>query len=204
MNAGHDGRYAARARMRHRLQIGGVLVLLGLLVLGALYFYIHTTNITAEVEQERLHLLWEEAMRTKRFEMLASAGAVARLKIEQIGVDVIVTRLESFDDEARLRCGAGLLPETPVPGEEGNAVIAGHRTTYGAPFARIMELGPGSEVIAETADGVTRYTVKSKVVIDKNDVSVLDQGGENRITMFACHPPHSSAQRIVVVASRVP
>src|SRR5207249_8896058 len=73
-----------------------------------------------------------------------SVGAVANIRIPKIGVDKIVVQGVG---EADLRKGPGHYPETPMPGEQGNAAIAGHRTTYGAPFNRLDELAPGDEVL---------------------------------------------------------
>ena len=63
---------------------------------------------------------------------------------------------------ADLKLGPGRYPQTPMPGQARNAAIAGHRTTYGAPFNRIDELKPGDEVIVTTAQGRFRYLVTSQ------------------------------------------
>ena len=72
---------------------------------------------------------------------------MARLEIPRIGVDEIVVAGVGVDD---LHKGPGHYPDTPLPGERGNVAIAGHRTTYGAPFHDIDELQPGDEVVATT------------------------------------------------------
>ena len=108
---------------------------------------------------------------------------------------------------ADLKKGPGHYPETPLPGQEGNAAIAGHRTTYGAPFNRVDELEPGDEIIVETVQGKFRYVVKDEdgdgdghMIVSPSQVEVLEDKGDNRLTLTACHPKLSARQRIVVVA----
>ena len=76
--------------------------------------------------------------------------AVARIQIPKIGVDSIVVNGVSRDD---LRKGPGHYPDTPMPGQFGNAAIAGHRTTYGAPFGDLDQLNPGDLIQVRTLQG---------------------------------------------------
>lgn len=122
---------------------------------------------------------------------------VAQLLIPRIGVDKIVVEGVALSD---LKTGPGHYPETPLPGQEGNAAIAGHRTTYGAPFRRIDELEPGDEIIVETVQGRFRYEMREQLIVSPSQVEVLEQGEENLLTLTACHPEYSARQRIVVVA----
>ncbi len=109
--------------------------------------------------------------------------------------------------KAELKQGPGHYPSTPLPGQAGNSGIAGHRTTYGAPFNRIDELVPGDEVVLTTPQGRFVYRVTPGPVpgqawytVDPSDVSVLRDFGDNRVTLTACHPKYSAAQRIIVHA----
>ncbi|HEX5367139.1 MAG TPA: class E sortase, partial [Acidimicrobiales bacterium] len=79
--------------------------------------------------------------------------------------------------------------------------IAGHRTTYGAPFNRIDELEPGDEILVRTAQGAFRYEVEHQLVVRADEVGVLRDFGDDRLTLTSCHPEYSARQRIVVVAS---
>lgn len=121
----------------------------------------------------------------------------ARIRIPKIGVDKIVVEGVSLAD---LKKGPGHYPESPLPGQEGNAAIAGHRTTYGAPFNRIDELVAGDEIIVETIQGEFRYVMSEQLIVSPSQVDVLDDKGDNRLTLTACHPKYSARQRIVVVA----
>ena len=79
-------------------------------------------------------------------------------------------------------------------------VISGHRTTYGAPFNRIDELRPGDEIFVYTASGRFSYGVSETLVVLPTDLSVLDQAGQDRLTLTSCHPEFRASERIVVVA----
>ena len=111
------------------------------------------------------------------------------------------SRASSLPD---LKKGPGHYPESPLPGQEGNAAIAGHRTTYGAPFNRIDELEPGDEITVQTVQGEFTYVVKEQQIVSPDQVEVLEDKGDNRLTLTACHPKYSARQRIVVVAELAP
>jgi sortase A len=103
-----------------------------------------------------------------------------------------------------LKKGPGHYPGTPLPGQKGNAAIAGHRTTYGAPFNRVDELKPGDTINVQTVQGKWRYVVKETQIVSPTQVEVLEDKGDNRLTLTACHPKYSAKQRIVVVAELGP
>jgi sortase A len=130
----------------------------------------------------------------------ADGDAVAHLRIPAIDVDKIVVEGVQVSD---LKRGPGHYPDSPLPGQPGNAAIAGHRTTYGAPFNRLDELGEGDEILVTTAQGAFRYEVQRQLIVNPDQVEVLDDFGDNRLTLTACHPKYSARQRIVVVASLV-
>ncbi len=130
----------------------------------------------------------------------AEGDAVAHIRIPDIGVDKIVIEGVTLDD---LKRGPGHYPDTPLPGQPGNAAIAGHRTTYGAPFNRINELERGDEILIATVQGAFRYEVSDQLIVSPSEVGVLDDFGDNRLTLTACHPKYSARQRIIVVAALV-
>jgi sortase A len=130
----------------------------------------------------------------------ADGDAIARLHIPAIDVDKIVVEGVQVSD---LKRGPGHYPDSPLPGQPGNAAIAGHRTTYGAPFNRIDELVEGDEILVTTAQGAFRYEVQRQLIVSPDQVEVLDDFGDDRLTLTACHPKYSARQRIVVVAALV-
>ncbi|HET9289776.1 MAG TPA: class E sortase [Actinomycetes bacterium] len=124
--------------------------------------------------------------------------ALARLQIPAIGVDKIVVEGVQVAD---LKKGPGHYPGSPRPGQPGNAAIAGHRTTYGAPFNRLDELEAGDEILVDTVQGSFRYLVREQLIVEPDQVEVLDDFGDDRLTLTACHPKYSAQQRIVIVAA---
>ena len=126
--------------------------------------------------------------------------AIARMVIPDIGVDKIVVEGVSRSD---LRKGPGHYPDTALPGQPGNAAIAGHRTTYGAPFHRIDELEVGDEILVTTLQGSFRYEVTAQQIVRPTDVEVIEDQGEDRLTLTSCHPKYSARERIVVSAELV-
>jgi sortase A len=127
----------------------------------------------------------------------ADGEAVAQIRIPDIGVDKIVVEGVQVSD---LKRGPGHYPDSPLPGQPGNAAIAGHRTTYGAPFNRVDELEPGDEILVTTVQGAFRYEMREQLIVSPDEVEVLDDFGDNRLTLTACHPKYSARQRIVIVA----
>ncbi len=136
-------------------------------------------------------------------------GAVAQMSIPDIGVEWTVVEGVGTDE---LRKGPGHYPGTPLPGTSGNAAIAGHRTTWGAPFNRIDELEPGARITMRTIQGTFEYRVitqesgKGHFIVAPGRVDVLDQtftDHPNRLTLTACHPKFSARQRIIVVAQLI-
>jgi sortase A len=123
--------------------------------------------------------------------------SIARIEIPAIGVSEYVVE---GTDTASLRKGPGHYPETPLPGERGTSAIAGHRTTYGAPFRNIDDLKRGQVIVVDMPDGRFIYRVEAKRIVDDSDLSVLDPVGHRRLMLSACHPLYSAAQRVIVFA----
>jgi sortase A len=94
--------------------------------------------------------------------------------------------------------GPGHWPGTAQPGGIGNVVVAGHRTSHDHPFRDIDQLQPGDEVIFTTSAGRFVYRVTGTKVVKPNAMYIIDQTSTATATLFACHPPGSTRQRIVV------
>lgn len=123
--------------------------------------------------------------------------SIARIEIPAIGVSEYVVE---GTDVGSLRKGPGHYPETPLPGEPGTSAIAGHRTTYGAPFRHIDQLGRGDRISLDMPDARFVYRVERTKIVDDQDLSVLEPVGYQRLMLSACHPLYSAAQRIIVFA----
>ncbi len=112
---------------------------------------------------------------------------------------------------AQLERGAAHYPGTPLPGQAGNAAVAGHRTTYAAPLHDVDDLVPGDEIFFETVQGEFTYRVREIKIVEPEDTSVIqpqnatpeNPAGDNLLTLTACHPKFSAAQRIIVISELV-
>lgn len=102
-----------------------------------------------------------------------------------------------------LRTGAGHMPQTSLPGQPGNAVISGHRTTYGAPFHNLDLLQPGDRIEVETALGVHGYEVRETFIVNPTDIWVTEQKPGAWLTLTTCHPKFSARERLIVSAQLV-
>jgi LPXTG-site transpeptidase (sortase) family protein len=104
---------------------------------------------------------------------------------------------------ADLRNGAGHMPRTPLPGQPGNSVIAGHRTTYGAPFHELDELNPGDTIEVDTAIGTHTYVVRESIIVSPTDIWVTDNREGAWLTLTTCNPRFSARERLIIFAELV-
>jgi sortase A len=120
-------------------------------------------------------------------------------KIELPALDRSYFMVEGVD-AGSLRKGPGHYPDTPLPGERGTVAVAGHRTTYLAPFRKIDQLARGDRVIASMPYGRFVYRVERTRIVEPTALWVKRRVRYNRLILTACHPLYSAAQRIVVFA----
>lgn len=136
----------------------------------------------------------------------ADGQPVGLLQIPKIGVDKVIVEGTNTTD---LRQGPGHYAGTPLPGQPGNAAIAGHRTTYGAPFYNLNEMAIGDPVVVTTTQGVFTYKVTRSLVVpcgdsncdDPADVAVISASTTPELTLTTCNPRFSSTSRLVVQAT---
>jgi sortase A len=125
---------------------------------------------------------------------------LGRIRMPSIGVSSVVV---AGTDTSSLRRGPGHYPGTPLPGARGTVAIAGHRTTYGAPFRRLDKLSPGDRVEVSMPYGRFVYRVEQRRIVPPTAVWVTKRVGYDRLVLSACHPLYSAAKRIVVFARLV-
>jgi len=193
---------AIRARPVARLMLSGLSLLLAVIGVGMLA-YPFATNLYQDRLQGQLAIEIDrpEAKQAYQAGEIAEGDPLTRIKIPALEVNTIV--VEGTGASA-LRAGAGHYPNTPLPGEEGNVAIAGHRTTYGKPFADIDRLKPGDEIVLETPIGTHTYKVsKAPYVVANTEWSVISQTPGHSLTLTSCHPKGSARQRIIVKAEMV-
>ncbi len=123
------------------------------------------------------------------------------ISIPKIGVEMTMyegIRLTTLD------YGPGHWPGTALPGQIGNVVVGGHRTSKHKVFRNVDQLVAGDEIIFTDANGVHVYIVNRVEIVSPTDVWIINPTETATATLFACHPPGSTAQRIVVFADLAP
>jgi sortase A len=184
--------------------LASVLIVSGVLLIGdaaaTLLWQEPVSAVVAQRQQSQLEqALVDPPPRVVRKKPLPG-DAIGRLEIPAIGVKDYVVEGTDTDN---LRKGPGHYPETPLPGERGTAAIAGHRTTYGAPFRHVDELKRGQVIKIDLPYGRYVYRVERVKIVDDSDFSVLRKVRYDRLVLSACHPLYSAAQRIIVFARLV-
>lgn len=122
---------------------------------------------------------------------------IGRIQIPRIDVDWVF--VEGIDPED-LKKGPGHYPGSPLPGGQGNVAIAGHRTTYGAPFNRLDELQQGDKITVTNAAEAYVYRVEEIKIVAPTDLSVVAPTADPKLTLTTCHPKFSAKQRLIIVA----
>jgi sortase A len=129
---------------------------------------------------------------------LRDGKPLGRIVIRRIGVRIIFVQGTSWAHD--LSKGPGHYEQTSVPGLGQTTAIAGHRTTFGAPFRKIDRLRAGDAIVLELPYGTFRYRVLSHKVVKSNDWSIIRERGFDQLVLSACHPLYSSSHRWVVFA----
>ncbi len=131
---------------------------------------------------------------------LDRGAAAGRIKIKKIKADYV---LVNGTDPGSLRKGPGIYDDVPFPGAPGTTAIAGHRTTYLAPFRKINKLEPGDRVVVEMPYGVFTYEVEKTRIVKPTALWVIKRVDHDRLVLSACHPLYSAAKRIIIFARLV-
>jgi sortase A len=122
---------------------------------------------------------------------------IGDISIPAIGINQMFVEGTNTDD---LRKGPGHYTGTPLPGEAGNAAIAGHRTTYGHPFYNLDSLKQGDPIVVTTLQGIFVYDFFDSRVVSPNDTSVISNVVANWLTLTTCNPRYSASTRLIVHA----
>jgi sortase A len=209
-----------------RRRLGTGFIVLGLVVLAyaaaVLFWRDPVTDLYQRYKQHQLSSELDEAFESFRAETpvprdLASAearrsavaawaaelrrtmergDALGRIRIPEIGVSEVFVHGTRWG--ADLSRGPGHYERTSLPGLGKTVGIAGHRTTFGAPFRNIDDLGSGDEITLELAYGTFHYRVFAHEIVDSDDWSVIRNRGFDTVMLSACHPLYSSSRRWIV------
>jgi sortase A len=141
------------------------------------------------------------AFRARALDRRAKDGQpIGRIKIPRIGLSKVIVEGTRTGD---LQKGPGHYPKQPFPGAPGTVAIAGHRTTYGAPFRKIDKLKGGDQITLQMPYGTFTYRVERTRIVAPTALWVTQRVSYNRLVLTACHPLYSAAKRIVVFARLV-
>ena len=194
--------------------IGQTLITAGLVILLFVVYELYFTGIETAREQKTLERqiegLWEGGhggytTREEQVRPIPLGDGVAVLRVPRFGkgwFKIVVEGVGVSD----LRRGPGHYPGTQLPGQVGNFVVSGHRTTYGAPFNRVDELEDGDAIVVETRDTWYTYRVTKQEIVAPTAIEVTYPVPHERsakpkvamITLTSCHPKYSARQRIIV------
>lgn len=199
-------------------EFGLALITLGVIVLLFVLYQLFGTNLTEARNQTNLSKQFKTAIAAKAPVQTSSAtsshsakpapdvlpsvppgGAIDHLVIPAIGVDKYVVEGTNEDD---LRRGPGHYPGTAYPGQNGNAAIAGHRTTYGAPFFELNGMKVGDKILLTDLNNHTWVYIVSQPpeVVGPDDTSVLNPTSFPQLTLTTCNPRFSATSRLIVFA----
>jgi sortase A len=175
----------------------GLLVTAVILLGYPLYTNLYQSRVQSRLDRQLASPELKQAYRDRTFKI---GDSLTRIKIPAIDVDVVVVEGTSA---SALRAGAGHYPATPLPCEDGNVAIAGHRTTYGKPFANVDRLKEGDSIVLETPIGSCTYEVSREPFrVKPNNVSVVANDPTKRtLTLTTCHPKGSAAERLIIKAT---
>jgi sortase A len=174
---------------------------------------------TGRYTQDQQDRLGDEMLSTWRADRVTTervklGKGLAMIRIPRFGADWKFVVIEGVDRDD-LRKGPGHYPGTALPGEVGNFVVSGHRTTYSAPFNRLGELDRGDEILIDTREKQYVYKVTDRKIVKPaaTEVTAPVPGHPRRkpterlITLTTCHPKFSAAKRMIIfgeLASAVP
>ncbi len=164
-------RFLRQKRWARRTLTGGSALLI-VVAVALLAFPFYSNFVHNQLQSRLRHQLASPQLKEAyQNHQLKEGDSLTRLRIPSLGIDVVV--VEGISTDA-LQAGAGHYPGYPLPCDIGNVAIAGHRTTYGKPFANVDQLSVGDQIILDTPVGTCTYQVDMKpFVVDPGDVSVI-------------------------------
>ena len=125
---------------------------------------------------------------------------IGRLIVPRLDLEIMVVY---GTDTETLKKGPGLHPSTGFPGQNFLTYVAGHRTTYGAPFSDIDKLQPGDKITFEVPYGTYRYEVVDHKIVRDDQIEVLKGRGREELALQACWPRFFASHRYIAYAKLV-
>lgn len=195
--------------------LGQALITGGVVVLLFCLYELQITSVYADRQQDKLGdslaKQWAAAPQTTPAPSVPQTDlgeAFARLYFPTLGKRGLTQVVVEGVGVADLKKGPGHYPGTALPGQLGNLVISGHRTTYGAPFRHVDQLDPGAAIVVETRTAWFTYRVRRLFVVKPSAVEVTYPvpyqrdavPRERLLTLTTCHPAYSAKKRLIVQA----
>ena len=211
--------------------VGTFLLIAGALILLFVAYQLWGTSITTRLHQEQLRRQFDQELAQAHHPKTANSSTtsipsssstttqpisgvtdpvpgdvpaegqpIGIIEIPAIGANYVFVEGTSTSD---LMLGPGHYAGTPLPGQPGNAAIAGHRTTYLHPFYSLDQVSGGDPIYVTTTQGRFEYRVTDVTVVAPTDVAVLDPTPTPALTLTTCNPRYSASQRLVVRAALV-
>ncbi|HVF11494.1 MAG TPA: class E sortase [Actinomycetota bacterium] len=186
--------------------VGRTFIALGVLILMFLGYQLWGTNLVAKQHQSALAADLQPVLDEPSPSASPSpidrrpdpGSGIAVIRIPKISVDSVVVEGVSVED---LKKGPGHVRGMALPGEKGNVVISGHRTTYGAPFYRLDEVKVGDEIKLFDRSGEYTYIVTETRIVSPDDQTIVVPSTDARLTLTTCHPRYSAKKRLIVFAA---
>ncbi|MFA1549631.1 class E sortase [Actinomadura chokoriensis] len=190
--------------------VGEVCITAGLIVMLLVTYELWGTGRYTQGQQDRLQDEMLNGWRTGKVgkvttEKVRLGRGLAMIRIPRFGEDYEFVVIEGVD-RADLRKGPGHYPGTALPGQLGNFVLSGHRTTYSAPFNRLGELDRGDRILVDTRDEQYVYKVTDRRIVKPSATEVTApvpfhpkrKPTGRLITLTTCHPKYSAAERMII------
>ncbi|GAA4239196.1 hypothetical protein GCM10022254_58290 [Actinomadura meridiana] len=187
--------------------LGELFITAGLIVMLFVTYELWGTGRYTQDQQDHLG---DELQRTWRatkvtHEQVKLGKGMAMIRIPRFGDDYHFVIIEGVTRKD-LRKGPGHYPGTALPGQLGNFVVSGHRTTYSAPFNRLGELDRGDKILIDTRDEQYVYKVTDRQIVKPSATQVTApvplhpnrRPTKRMITLTTCHPKYSAAKRMII------
>jgi sortase A len=192
--------------------VGELCITAGLILLFFVTYELWGTGRYTQDQQNKLSKQLVQDWRGPQVttERVKLGSGMALLRIPRLGKTFRYVVIEGVD-LGDLRKGPGHYPGTAMPGDKGNFVVSGHRTTYSAPFNRVDELQDGDRILVDTRKGQFVYKVTDRKVVTPDQVDVTAPvpfhprraSTRRLITLTTCHPKFSAAKRLIIFGELV-
>ena len=192
---------AGRRRRSEKVALlSSYLLYLATVVVLFIVFMLWGTNLLTSITQRSLLSTFQHQISSSSYGVFSDGSVVGSISIPKIGLNMAFVQGTSESD---LIEGPGHYLGTALPGQSGNVAIAGHRTTYGAPFYNLDMLSLGDRIVLTTHTGQFTYVVTGTSVVLPSNTNVLSPTKDPTLTLTTCNPRFSATTRLVVEAKLV-